>query len=324
MAHEIEQVDGKDCVFTVGDAPWHKLGQRFVSAPSLDEAIVAAGLDWTVSTEPVFTSAGEKVDALATRRSSDNSILGVVGPQYTPVQNRAAFDFFAPFIDSKQATIETAGSLRKGQRVWVQAKLAIDPIEVVKGDEILAYVLLSNSHDGSTAVRVGYTPRRVVCQNTLTMAHNSKASKLIRIRHTKNVNETLDLVRDSMDLVKREFVANAELYQRLARRDIVQSDFEKYVQLVFNTEKKIEAEGGIANINNKIIMKSIQPLFEKGRGNDMVGVRGTAWAALNSVSEYLQYYRGADDQSRLDSLWFGAGGTLNQRALEKAVELFVA
>lgn len=324
MAHEIENINGKDSMMFVGETPWHRLGQGFITAPSIDEAIVASGLDWSVTTEPLFTSQNEVVDAKITRRSSDGSILGVVGSSYEPVQNKDAFKFFAPFIENGQATIETAGSLRQGKRVWVQARLTVDPIEVVKGDPILAYALLSNSHDGSTAVRVGFNDIRVVCANTMAQAHASKAARMIRIRHTKNVNDTLLMVRDIMDIAGRDFKANAEVYQQLARRDIVQSDLEKYVKLVFNSDKVIEAQGNLSNIQNKKLINEILPLFEKGRGNDLAGVRGTAWGAYNAVSEYLQYYRGSDEQVRLDSLWFGQGSHLNQRALDKAVELFVA
>ncbi len=324
MSHELEIVNGNASMMYVQDAPWHKLGQRFITAPSIDEAIVAAGLDWTVTTEPLFTNANEKVEALATRRSSDNSILGVVGTQYTPVQNIDAFKFFQPFLEQKQATIETAGSLRQGKKIWVQAKLSIDPIDVAQGDTVLPYVLLSNSHDGSTAVRVGFNNIRVVCANTMAMANKSKVAKMISLRHTKNVKDTLDLIRQTMDVASREFKADAELYQRLARRDINQAEFEKYVKLVFNTDKEIAAQGDIANIQNKRLLTEIQPLFEKGRGNDIASIKGTAWAAYNSVSEYLQYYRGADSQVRLDSLWFGQGANLNQRALDKAAELFAA
>ncbi len=316
MAHELEQM------MYVGETPWHKLGNRFIVPPSLDEAIVAAGLDWKVTTEPVQTTAGETLPALATRRSSDGRILGVVGPNYTPLQNIDAFKFFSPFIEGGDAAIETAGSLRQGQRVFILAKLKLDPVEVVKGDAVQKYVLLSNSHDGTLAVRVGFTPIRVVCANTMAMAHDSSASKLIRVRHTKNLVTNLEDIRDTMNLANAEFEATAQQYRLLASKDINQKDLEKYVKLVFNTNKKlVEAEGNVDNLNNKRILNAVQPLFENGRGNDMVGVKGTLWGAYNAVSEYLQYYRGDDTQVRLDQMWFGQGATLNKRALDIAVTL---
>jgi phage/plasmid-like protein (TIGR03299 family) len=313
MAHEVEQM------LYVGQTPWHGLGTRFIEAPTLEQAIVAAGLDWTVSTEPVFSQAGETLPALATRRSSDGRILGVVGPNYTPLQNLDAFKFFHPFLEMNEAQIETAGSLRMGQKVFVLAKLKLDPMEIVKGDAVEKYVLLSNSHDGTLAVRIGFTGVRVVCANTMAMAHNSNASKLIRVRHSKNVVSNLENIRETMNLANAEFEATAAQYRALASKEINQADLEKYVKLVFNTNKKLaEAEGDVANLNNKRLMNAITPLFEKGRGNDLPGVRGTLWAAYNSIVEYAQYYRGEDAQVRLDSLWFGQGAAINKRALDVA------
>ncbi len=314
MAHEVEQM------FVVGAAPWHNLGRKFEVPPSLEEALVAAGLDWKVTTEPLFSGAKEQVEAMLTRRSSDNSILGVVGPTYTPLQNTEAFDFFKPFIDEKAAQIETAGSLRHGKRVWVLAKINRDPM-VIKGNDVVEkYVLLSNSHDGTLAVRVGFTPVRVVCNNTLSMAINSEASKLIRIKHTKNVAANLESVQEIMNLADSEFEATANQYRMLTQKDINSKDLEKYVKLVFNTTAKlVEAGGNVEELNNKRIIQQIVPLFEKGRGNDMKEIKGTMWAAYNAVNEYLQYERGSDNSNRMDNMWFGDSARLNKKALETAL-----
>jgi len=319
MAHEVEQI------LYVGETPWHGLGTRFITPPTLDEAIVAAGLDWKVTTEPVFSAGQEKLPALLTRRSSDGSILGVVGPTYEPLQNLKAFDFFKPFIESGEAAIETAGSLRMGKRVFVLAKLNLDPMDIVKGDSVEKYVLLSNSHDGTLAVRVGFTPVRVVCANTMAMALGDSASKLIRVRHTKNVADNLELIRETMNLANQQFEATAEQFRMLAAKNINQADLEKYIKLVFNSNKKIiEAEGDTSSLNNKRIINAIQPLFEKGLGNDLPGVKGTLWGAYNAANEYLQYYRGDDAQVRLDQMWFGQSAALNKRALEVAVMMAAA
>jgi phage/plasmid-like protein (TIGR03299 family) len=319
MAHEIENI------LYVGAAPWHNLGRRFEVPPSLEEALVAAGLDWTVSTEPLFSGAKEQVEAMLTRRSSDNSILGVVGPNYVPLQNTEAFDFFKPFIDEKAAAIETAGSLRHGKRVWVLAKINRDPL-IIKGNDVVEkYVLLSNSHDGSLAVRVGFTPVRVVCNNTLSMAINSNASKLIRIKHTKNVASNLESVQEIMNLADSEFETTAEQYRLLTMRDINTKDLEKYVKIVFNTTQKLaEVNGDLGSLSNKKILEAVIPLFEKGRGNDMKEIKGTYWAAYNAVNEYLQYERGSDNQNRMDNMWFGDSARLNKKALETALILSAA
>ena len=68
------------------------------------------------------------------------------------------------------------------------------------------------------------------------------------------------------------------------------------------------------------LLGKIIPLFEKGRGNDMPGVAGTAWAMYNGVTEYLQYERGREE-NRLDSMWFGDSARINQKALQIAMAM---
>lgn len=314
MSHEVENM------FYLNQTPWHGLGERLVEPPSIEEAIVAAGLDWKVDTKPLFLDDGTQAPSKAVVRELDNSILGVVGENYQPLQNIDAFKFFNQFLESDQAILDTAGSLRKGKRVWILAKINKDPMTIVKGDEVEKYVLLSNSHDGTMSVRAGFTPIRVVCSNTLAMSHQSGASNLIRLKHTKNLNDNLQKVAEIMNLANQQFEATAEQYRVLANSDINQADLEKYIKLVFVGPKyeQMEKEG---KKPARDVLPKVTRLFESGRGNDMPGVKGTYWAAYNAVNEYLGYERGSDAQARLDKMWFGDSAVINQKAMNVALEM---
>lgn len=324
MSHEIEinKTTGTANAFFVGEPAWHRLGKVFPEGTDLDipTAIEAAGLNWGVRLQPLhMTYDGEDlpVPGYATVRDSDKSVLGVVGPTYKPLQNVDAFKWFQPFLDAGEATLEAAGSLREGKRVWVLARLNRDPIEVVKGDEVRKYVLLSNGHDGTLAIRAGFTPIRVVCANTLAQSHGDKGSRLLRIRHTERATRTLEEVREIMNLADREFETTATNYRALARKGVSVEDLKRYVRKVF--EAKVTLSDSEEAENERLLGKII-PLFEKGRGNDVPGVAGTMWAAYNAVNEYLGYERG-NDANRLDSLWFGGSGRLNDKALQTALRM---
>jgi phage/plasmid-like protein (TIGR03299 family) len=305
MAHEIESM------MFVGATPWHGLGKRVVGQVSTREAIVAAGLDWEVGLKDLRTVDGEAVTHRASYRTSDAKILGVVGPAWHPLQNKDAFAFFDPFLAEGEAAIDTAGSLQGGKRIWVLAKLSLEPSVIVSksSDVVEKFVLLSNSHDGSIAIRVGFTPVRVVCANTLALAHNTNASQLIRVRHTVGAVETLDRIRDVMNLANEAFEATAEQYRFLAGRECNAADLERFVRRIFPSAGKSR------------VFPRVVELFEKGRGNDLPGVRGTWWGAYNAVTEYLAHARGTDAERRLDSMWFGDGAAMNRNALSTAVEL---
>jgi len=311
MAHEIETM----AYFQ--QTPWHGLGTALEADDLYDwpKTCDKAGLAWDVELVPLVTADTQaKVQNKAVRRSTDGLILGVVGQRYAVLQNKEAFNWFQPFLDAKEAALHTAGSLRNGSRIWVLAKLNRSPLVIGPGDEVEKFILLSHGHDGSLAVRVGFTPVRVVCQNTLSMAHGSDASKLIRIKHTKDVHENLANIREVMDVANTEFEATAEQYRRLARKSINQADLRRYVKKVLKVEDDQEGSTRLKNI-----MEEIVGLAEAGRGNELASVRGTFWTAYNGVSEWLTYNRGNSQGNRLNSLWFGDSASLNCRALETAL-----
>jgi len=316
MAHEIESL------MFAGQLPWHKLGKKVHETIDTADAIKEAGLDWSVKAIPLFTSleyGGQKVQNRAIMRETDQRILGVVGPDYVPLQNSEAFKFFNPFLEDKQANLETAGSLRQGSDIWVLAKLNRKPIEVVKGDYVEKYLLLSNSHKGGVSVRVGFTPVRVVCANTLAMAANNKNSSLMRVGHSSRVVQNLEQVREIMNLANAQFEATAEQYKELARHQVSKSDLKEYVKVIFRTKDESERQ----KTREDKMVQTIQRLFETGMGNDLKNTRGTYWSLYNATTQYLTHDIGKDEDKRLYNLWFGSAQQTNNEALKVAVRMAV-
>ena len=313
MPHEIESIA------YFGATPWHNLGTPLAGDDVYDwpAACEKAGLAWDVELAPLVTAdTNAAVGHRAVRRTSDRTVLGVVGPRYSPLQNRDAFRWFEPFLAAREARLETAGSLRGGARVWVLAKLARDPLVIAAGDEVEKYVLLSHGHDGSLAVRCGFCPIRVVCANTLALAHGSDASKLIRVRHRGDVAGSLAAIREVMNLADAEFTATAEQYRRLARTPINPTDLKRYVKRVLRVD-----EDAVPSARTAAVVERVIELAETGRGNDLPSVRGTYWTAYQGLNEYVGYVRGRTQATRLDSLWFGEGACLNKLALQVALDM---
>ena len=312
MAHKVEKM-----VFA-GATPWHGLGTEINQETGFWDAFELAGLDWEVDTKPLFTGDGEKVSHRAAYRVSDGRILGIVGKRWTPLQNRDAFEIFEPLVDAGEMVIHTAGSLRNCERIWALCQLNQDNSEIVAGDEVAKFVLLSNGHDGKLAVHFGFTPIRVVCANTEALARGSKASKLVRVRHSRFVKQNVQDLRNVMNFANQEFEATAEQYRYLASKGINSEDLDKYIKIVLGIGEKSADE---MTTRSKNIVSSIEDLFESGRGSDIAGVRGTYWGAYNAVTEYLNYSKGRTANNRMDSVWFGQNGTMNQKALDTALEL---
>ena len=311
-------------MFYVGDPPWHGQGTRLDDPPTAHEAIRAAGLNWRVEKRPLFTPFYKKrtksrsphgvqkvIEGYsAVVRTDKQRVLGVVGKTWQPLQNRDAFEFFDPFVENGAAAYHTAGSLKDGQYVWVLAKLDSDPMRVAKNDYVDRYLLLSNSHDGKTAVNVRFTPVRVVCWNTLSMAESDNAAPFLRIRHAGNLKQTMQRVQEVVDITNRTFAATLEKYRWLAKHQV--GNIQKYVcdvlQVPHDPEQPPRA------------LDNIVQLFDADRGQDNKAIRGTLWAAYNGITEWVDHERGRDS-TRIHAAWYGEGMRIKQRAMTVATEL---
>lgn len=324
MAHDIESRDGKDSFAYAGQPGWHSLGQLVEGDATKDykEFLTAANMDWGVYKSPLYRKDENDEfvvtdDSYGVIRDIDHAYLGTVGSQWEPIQPSEALQWFQPVVDAGLATFETAGVLKNGRVIFAMCKINEENEEVVKGDAIKRYILLSTSFDGTQATRAGFTPVRVVCANTLAAAKSNAESKLLRIRHHKRQMEVLDKVREIMVLANSEFQATLEQYRFLAKSKIVNhKDLVEYVIKVLDVDVDENGEMSTRSFNR---VKEISDLAYVGIGSDLAA--GTWWSAYNAVTEHLSHNAGRNADNRYASLWFGQGATLNKRALDLAVQV---
>lgn len=188
-----------ETMFYVRKKPWHGLGVEVKEAPASADALVWAGLDWDVFQRDVYTEAGVMIPGYkANIRSTDDTTLGIVSDRYKVVQNRDAFQFTDDLL-GRGVTYETVGTLQGGRKVWMLARMPHRYI--IAGDEIAPYLVVMNSHDGSSGIKVAMTPIRVVCQNTLNLALNS-AKRIWTTKHTENVMSRVHEARETLMLAE--------------------------------------------------------------------------------------------------------------------------
>lgn len=319
MAHQIESM------MYVGETPWHGLGVQLDNPPTVEEALVAAGLNWGTSLQPMYAKIDTNYVQVESRRAhvrdTDNKVLGVVGTDYHPLSNVEAFRFFEPYMKTGNFTLETAGSLAGGSRVWILASLKKGVAEVVKGDPIKQYILLCNSHDGSMSVSARDTCIRVVCANTEAMAKaESKAAG--HLRHTKNVSMNLDKLNEAIAERHELFKHSLEQYRALASKQINEKQLISFISEVRRKDVTKPAKG--EEQREDYVQNNIVQLFEHGRGQDNPRVKGTLWAAMNAVTEWVDHHRGGENRDRevqLNSAWFGGGMHWKERALEVGLKM---
>ena len=314
MAHNLEQRDGQASMFYVGtDVPWHQLGRHLNKPATASEAMEAARLDYTVVKRPMKAiingrQYSDVPNAFATVRTDTNHVLGVVGARYESVQNSDAFNFFDPLVDRDEAIYHTAGVLGRGEKIWLLAKLP-DYIKVgPKKDPVEKFVLLYNSHDGSSVVRCKLTPIRVVCNNTLTAALNGTEQE-VRIRHTVSATDKLKQAHEILGLTNQLYAQLDFIFNRMALRKVTGSQLVEYVKTLIPDNQQAENNTRTENLRKHII--SLHDTVQ-----DASMHRGNLFGAFNAVTEFVDHYGSSKDASKqLRSIWFGGSGEqLKRRA----------
>lgn len=317
------EIYNDDSMFYAGEKPWHGLGVEVEGALTASEAIKAAGLDWEVVPSPVYVKYNDKFilvdDKRGMVRSDTEYPLGIVGNVYHPLQNSEAFKFFDDIVGTGAAKYVTAGSLKHGKKIWILAEVGKE-FHVGGNDLVKKYVLLYNSHDGSSMVNIMITPIRVVCWNTLRAALKDNEKK-VRLRHTSSIITRAGEVRDLLGIINdyyNKFEEEAALFSRTPIKN--DEELDRYLSLAGFTLSEDKNNTRMQNIREQIIT-----LFD-GQGLGMDMNQHSVWNAYNAITEYVDHHRTirvsgdySKEEARLDSLWFGSGAQIKQKAWDAAL-----
>ena len=327
MAHELDFTRGEAAFVARGEREdvWHRYGTYVgdrVLTPA--EALELAHLDYTVDKRPtrylvqVPGQADEWRDsdrAFVTVRNDSQAELGAVGPDYQPLQNADAFKVLGPMIDGGLVTIETAGAVRGGADVFLLVKFNVDlfgpVVREVFTDEVIPYGLFSNNHNGRRKAILQETPVRVVCANTLGMAHTGAETgrnRSVEVRHTINVEAKLvEAAQTIWGAIIERYETVAKQYRTLKGFYLDEAMFRELVVDValpdprkhkkFNPEAKL-AEMVVARYQQKV--GEITRLWTEGAGH--TGDH-TAWEAYQGLVEAVDHN---------EVLWPNRGGTFGR------------
>ncbi len=270
-----------ETMFYTREKPWHGLGIRVAEAPSSEEALRLAGLDWQVKQAPIYTDTGEAIPGYkANIRDRDRRVLGVVTDRYKIIQNQEAFAFTDALL-GKGVRYETAGSLQGGRRVWLLARLPKEYI--ISGEQVSPYLVFSNTHDGSGAVKVALTPVRVVCCNTLNLALDT-AKRSWSMIHTGNIRDKLQEAEDTLFMAEAYMMQLGKEFGNLQRQKITDRQVAEYIEMLLPLEKDATA------IQNKNITKLREDMAHRYYdAPDLQGTGKNAYRFLNAVSDFATH-----------------------------------
>lgn len=313
MSHELSFTEsGLAEMAYVGVKPWHGFGQEINEGASVEEAIAAAKMGWSIqSAVPQYSEEEETMSAPDYRvlyRSDNKKPLSIVSSKYKVVQPREVVEFFRSLIEQQGFSIETLGVLKGGRRIWAMCRTNIEN-DIVQSDRLLGRLLLITSCDGSLATTAKFVSTRVVCWNTQAIALHHEKGEQVKVKHNTFFNDLAVKQALGLDLggAFDDFLLRMRGLTKVRMSD---ADAKSIVASLLpkpTGKKEVEESAGFIKIMS---------LFNgAGRGATLAGVEGTAWGLLNAFTEYSDHHaRAHTAENRFDSAMFGNGANLKAAA----------
>lgn len=250
--HGLDETTGKVALYTRVPR-WHSLGNVIPEGlTDPDEILEAGGIgfqviqrkarflldgDMDAADDGWDIAAGVVPGMFVNLRDDTMAPLGIVGSRYVPFQNRQAYGFLQELVGDFGVICESAGATHNGAHVFMSVKLP-ESMRIDKDgidDEIVMYVVIVNTHDGSGLFRAVATPWCPACGNTERFALRDAVTSW-GIRHTKSAPERAKEARKVMRLTFEYMDAFQAEEEALARNEMLIGEFTDLMREMYPRE----------------------------------------------------------------------------------------
>ena len=312
---------------------WHGVGYVADTVMSLEEALLAADMDFEFSKEPVYTTVMNE-DGVATiqiedkyavlrrnRANNEYRAYGPVGTRFTTHTLQELWSFAEEFL-GEGAVIDTIGTLGKGERAFMTMNLPVD-LTLDNGDRTNLMLTATTGFDGSTSTSYGMSGVRVVCANTWKM-HEQAAKSIVRFRHTSSLAGNELRAAEALSVAVQYRDALAQKAKDLLAVSLRAEDAAQVLSVLFPFPEGVDLtkpwdtfpqgmKNRITRAQNK--RARVFSLYENSpaRAED-----GTGWGLFNAVTEYADHFAFAakDADVQADKVLAGELDSLKERAAD--------
>ena len=204
----------------------------------------------------------------------------MVTNRYKVIQNEEAFSFTDSLL-GEGVRYETAGSLQGGKKVWLLARMPQDYI--ITGERISPYLVFSNTHDGSGAIKVALTPIRVVCNNTLNL-ELSTAKRSWSMIHTGDIQGKLEEAKDTLFKAESYMDELGKEIEDLRMKRMSDQQVLDYIEILLPLDENMTAQQkkNIIRLQEDMKMRYFD-------APDLKGVGKNAYRFVNAVSDFATH-----------------------------------
>lgn len=318
-------------------AIWHRIGVAIPDGLRPTEATVAAGADWPTELLPVYADGDggrnggripiptSKLHVALIGQGVDRKTipLGLVSSDYQKLDNlqlAAWCDELAVELGSggAQALCDTMGVILGGRRVWWALRIPGE-FRVGRDDWQLPYLVVATGHGGHASVSALCTAIRPVCQNTLRLGEQRSQGRTT-FAHVGDVGQAV------IGLSAKAVEQFRERATMLANLDLSPHAFKRFLGeafVVFFGPEPSKFTTEAETLRDRWHAKRVSMLAEwatrfEQPEQTLAGIQGTAWAAYNAVSGWVDHGRKGGADQRTESKLFGEGADQKAKVLQLA------
>lgn len=259
------------------------------------QVLEATGLNWTVNKKELVSVDGLNTESFGIFRNDNNEWLGTVGKRYEPYQNHKLVSNMVDITSAVDLDVTRGGVLSKGKKVFLQAKL---PDDIVGNSGIKRWLTTTNSHDGTSAITLGYSNMVIACSNSFHAA--SKGSN--RFRHTINADANIqDNVKQIQFTLANEMQL-IETFKAMQATTIKDEAVDKTVRALFGIGLDTMQDDISTRKRNQVETFSNNLVTE-------INTHGkTMWSLFNAVTRYTNHEIAPQEEDAKNNFLMNGGG----------------
>ena len=212
-------------------------------------------------------------------------------------------------VDGQQLTVQTAGSIQGGKRIFLQ--LALEGIAKVGDDTVKRFITIIDSNDGSTGLSVGVGNLTMSCMNQFFSFYKNGT----RFRHSASLSEKLSELPNEIELAISESFRMIEVYKQLASTPTTKKLADQLVKYLVGLDRLASADE-ISELSTR--KKNQMDVMHEAIEIEMAQKGNTLWGLHSGITRYTTHSKSAPNRTngRIESQMLGGNAKMNLKSLD--------
>lgn len=211
----------------------------------------------------------------------DLPIKNFVTDRYKTMQNNEVFKIIDELVDITGSPLNLDKSMVSADRGFILTSFTLDDAKyTVAGDDDKVYsnLVVINSFDGSSGIKIIFTNKRVLCKNQLPALRKDSKTRIESIKHTDSAGAKLQYLRKSLVKFKEYMEISEELFKKM-NEEFIDSDtyIPEFGDKMFNFE----------STRGKNSYLDFLGAYTNGAGQSMLA--DTKYKVYNGYTYYLDH-----------------------------------